>query len=102
MGLSNVFRSKIFSVELLVGNFFFRVYQQLFVFLVLDMDLSGTRAHGCFENALILRFQHPEHANQAIQLYNGYDLWGKRLKAAFTRSGSSQHNRSWCLQVDTI
>ena len=70
MGLSNVFRSKIFFLELLVGNFFFRVYQQLFVFLVLDMDLSGTRAHGCFENALILRFQHPEHANQAIQLCN--------------------------------
>jgi RNA recognition motif-containing protein len=35
-----------------------------------------------------VRFQHPEHANRAIQLYNGYELWGKRLKAAFTRSGS--------------
>lgn len=35
-----------------------------------------------------VRFKHPEHANQAIQLYNGYELWGKRLKAAFTRSGS--------------
>lgn len=57
-----------------------------------------------------VRFQHAEHAHQAIQLYNGYELWGKKLKAAFTRSGSGPRedcnifatNLPACWATDTL
>lgn len=55
-------------------------------FRMMKNDDGTPRGYG------FVRFQYPAHARKAIQMYNGYELWGKRLKVAYTRTGGPREN----------